>query len=210
MHAQSRTGTAPAYRRQPEAKRELLLASARVLFADKGFDATSTAEVARHAGVSEGILFHHFGSKKGLLEQLAEEFAREAAQFTMPSGATQITEESVVRNAFEFAESHPELYEIMAKGGAGLAELERTTQSDILLATIEKNLRQAMAEGQIRRGNPRIMAELQFAVVDSAYKAWRRSGNPALREEYILEAIGCMKAMMAPTQPTDDRNAEQP
>lgn len=37
------------------------------LFAEHGFTATSTRKVARAADVSEGLIFHHFGNKQGLL-----------------------------------------------------------------------------------------------------------------------------------------------
>jgi len=44
---------------------QALLLAAREVFLAKGFSAT-TAEVAEHAGVSEGILFHRFGTKHAL------------------------------------------------------------------------------------------------------------------------------------------------
>jgi AcrR family transcriptional regulator len=44
-----------------------LLECAREVFLEKGFSAT-TSEVAKRAGVSEGILFHRFGSKAALFE----------------------------------------------------------------------------------------------------------------------------------------------
>lgn len=37
------------------------------LFAEHGYDRTTTAQVARHAGVSEMTLFRHFASKEALL-----------------------------------------------------------------------------------------------------------------------------------------------
>lgn len=37
------------------------------LFAEHGYDQTTTAQVARHAGVSEMTLFRHFASKEALL-----------------------------------------------------------------------------------------------------------------------------------------------
>jgi AcrR family transcriptional regulator len=43
------------------------------LFAKKGFHATSTAEVAKLAGVSEGTIFYYFGSKEGILLDLLSE-----------------------------------------------------------------------------------------------------------------------------------------
>ncbi len=44
---------------------ETLLAAAREVFLAKGFSAT-TADIAERAGVSEGILFHRFGTKQAL------------------------------------------------------------------------------------------------------------------------------------------------
>lgn len=40
------------------------------LFANEGVDATSTARIAQEAGVSEGLIFRHFGNKEGLLKSI--------------------------------------------------------------------------------------------------------------------------------------------
>ncbi len=42
------------------------------LFADKGIDASSVREIAQEAGVSSGLLRHHFGSKEGLRDACDE------------------------------------------------------------------------------------------------------------------------------------------
>ena len=47
--------------------RERIVEAARSLFAEKGFDRTTTAEIAREAGISEGTIYRHFKSKKELL-----------------------------------------------------------------------------------------------------------------------------------------------
>lgn len=54
-------------------KQEKILEAALELFAKEGFKSTSTSKVARHAGVSEGLIFRHFGSKDGLLEAILKE-----------------------------------------------------------------------------------------------------------------------------------------
>ena len=54
-------------------KQEKILQSALVLFARDGFKTTSTSKVAKHAGVSEGLIFRHFGSKDGLLQAILKE-----------------------------------------------------------------------------------------------------------------------------------------
>lgn len=44
-----------------------ILKSALKLFAEEGFNATTTKKVAVNAGVSEGLIFRHFVNKDGLL-----------------------------------------------------------------------------------------------------------------------------------------------
>lgn len=51
-------------------KQEKILQAALELFAMDGFKATSTSKVAKRAGVSEGLIFRHFGNKDGLLEAI--------------------------------------------------------------------------------------------------------------------------------------------
>lgn len=57
-------------------KQEKILQSALELFAKEGFHATSTSKVARHAGVSEGLIFRHFENKEGLLQAILDEGER--------------------------------------------------------------------------------------------------------------------------------------
>ncbi|MCG6187266.1 TetR/AcrR family transcriptional regulator [Maribellus maritimus] len=54
-------------------KQEKILQAALQLFAREGFHATSTSKVAKKAGVSEGLIFRHFGNKEGLLQAILEE-----------------------------------------------------------------------------------------------------------------------------------------
>ena len=51
-------------------KQEKILQAALELFARDGFKTTSTSKVAKLAGVSEGLIFRHFGNKDGLLEAI--------------------------------------------------------------------------------------------------------------------------------------------
>jgi AcrR family transcriptional regulator len=46
-----------------------MLGSARKLFHRKGFDGTSTREISGEAGVSESMLFRHFGSKNAIFQE---------------------------------------------------------------------------------------------------------------------------------------------
>ena len=71
-------------RRSPGEARRLLLDAARELFARKDYRSTTTREIAESAGVTEYLLFRHFGSKAGLFREalvlpftsIVDEFAR--------------------------------------------------------------------------------------------------------------------------------------
>ena len=55
-------------RRSPQEVRELLLGAARSTFAARGYARSSTRDIADSAGVSEALLFRHFGTKANLFE----------------------------------------------------------------------------------------------------------------------------------------------
>jgi AcrR family transcriptional regulator len=55
-----------------DAQRDRILAAARELFAARGFEAVTMAEVARRAGVARATVFNHFGSKHALVEAITE------------------------------------------------------------------------------------------------------------------------------------------
>lgn len=56
-------------------KKDHILHAALELFANEGYDATPTNRIAKKAGVSEGLIFRHYGSKQGLLDALMKEAA---------------------------------------------------------------------------------------------------------------------------------------
>lgn len=73
----------PLTQRQQQAlaRREQLLDVALRLFSSQGFSATPTKQIAKEAGVAEGLVFHYFPSKGDILKALAERrstFAGEA------------------------------------------------------------------------------------------------------------------------------------
>ncbi|WP_236025219.1 TetR/AcrR family transcriptional regulator [Arenibaculum pallidiluteum] len=64
-------------RRDKEATKRALLDAARSVFAERGFDAATTREVAGRAGLNEQLIQRYFGGKAGLLEALVESYGRE-------------------------------------------------------------------------------------------------------------------------------------
>jgi len=60
-----------------EEKKTLIMNVALEHFADKGFHATTISHIAKHAGISKGLLYNYFKSKEELLEEIINRSATE-------------------------------------------------------------------------------------------------------------------------------------
>jgi AcrR family transcriptional regulator len=58
-------------------RREAIVEAVKGVFAEKGFDGTTTRELAQAAEVSEALLYRHFPSKKSLYAAMAEAYAQD-------------------------------------------------------------------------------------------------------------------------------------
>ncbi len=63
-----------------EATRSRLLDSARELFGERGYEATSIEAVLERSGVARGALYHHFTSKADLFDAVAQRVFAEIAE----------------------------------------------------------------------------------------------------------------------------------
>ncbi|HEY7115177.1 MAG TPA: TetR/AcrR family transcriptional regulator [Tepidisphaeraceae bacterium] len=68
------------------ATRQRILDTARGLFADRGYDATATRDIARAAGIASGTLFNYFPTKEAIVACLAREAVTQAGEGTRPDG----------------------------------------------------------------------------------------------------------------------------
>ncbi len=63
-----------------DAARAALIEAASALFAERGYHDSSVAEIGARAGVSRGLVNHHFGSKENLLAAVIEAHIRDWEQ----------------------------------------------------------------------------------------------------------------------------------
>lgn len=94
----------PATRMSAEDRREAVIAAATEAFSTSGYEATSTEEVARLAGISQPYVFRLFGSKKDLfLEAVQRCFETTVATFDSASRGL-AGEEALEAMGFAYAE----------------------------------------------------------------------------------------------------------
>jgi AcrR family transcriptional regulator len=188
--------------------------AARRLFAERGYAATTTADVARHAGMSEGILFHHFGSKEGLLAAVAAEYGRglAAAMFdAAPLGPTPPSAEEILRRAFAFVREQGTLARLLVLSpDPGSRETARRASRAEIVAALSQAFGDWSARGLLRPMDPEIGAELLFALVEAALTQCFVLGSGEREEDYLRETVRCVEGALAPLpasiHPPEERN----
>jgi AcrR family transcriptional regulator len=111
-------------------RRRQLLTAAQELFADRDYDDVSMDEIAEAAGVSHGLLFQYFGSKKGLyiagIDNLLEEFRRR----TEPDPSVPPPEQlrAGLRAYVDWVAEHPQGFRSLMGQGAAFAEVRETLE----------------------------------------------------------------------------------
>jgi len=63
-----------------KATRDRLIEAGREAFGERGYDATSIAEILERAGVAKGALYHHFPTKAALFDAVLDRVVQEIAQ----------------------------------------------------------------------------------------------------------------------------------
>lgn len=182
---------------QRAATREKLIATARELFAARGYADVGTEEIVRAAGVTRGALYHQFADKRDLFRAVFELVDREAVE-RVAGPAEKETEPLALLRAgvlgWVGVATDPEVQQIVlldAPAVLGWEEWraygERTAMSFIVGA-----LEAAMDAGAIARQPVNALAHVVMGAVDEAalYVA-RAEDVPAARAEAeaVLEGV---------------------
>jgi AcrR family transcriptional regulator len=107
------TGTTQRRRRPPRgrppgspANREAILAAARALFIERGYERATMRAIAARAGVDSALVHHYFGSKDRLLAAALRFQAVDAVPALVAAGLDGLGER-LIRGAFELYDSLP-------------------------------------------------------------------------------------------------------
>ena len=112
-------------------RRRQLLEAALELFGDNDYDDVSMDDIAEAAGVSHGLVFQYFGSKKGLyvagIDALLEEFRRR----TEPDPSVPVEERlrSGLRAYVDWVAEHPTGFRSLMGQGAAFAEVREKLEN---------------------------------------------------------------------------------
>ncbi len=109
-------GTKERRSREKLETREMILAAARDMFAEEGYDAVTMRAIAERIEYTPTALYHHFRNKQALLTELCQcDFAALARHFSGQAAAADPVERilAVGRAYLRFAEEYPSQYRFM-------------------------------------------------------------------------------------------------
>src|SRR3954447_8707266 len=170
--------------------REALIAAARPLFTERGYDDVGTEEIVRAAGVTRGALYHQFGDKASLLRAVYERIEAEStervarvvlgSELHSPLAAMKAGVEAFLDECAE-----PELRQIALHDAPAVLgwELWREIGAANGLGLIEASLAAAIEAGEVRDLPVKPMAHLLMGALDEAAMVLARDERPEARAE---------------------------
>lgn len=189
------------------ATREALIAAARRLFTERGYEEVGTEEVVRAAGVTRGALYHHFGDKASLLEAAYERIEAEStervARIVLGSDLHSPLEAMKAGvEAFLDECAQPELRQVALHDAPAVLGWERWREIGAAngLGLIEASLAAAIEAGEIRAVPVGPTAHLLMGALDEAAMLIARDERPESRAE-ITEVLVTLLESFAVERP---------
>jgi AcrR family transcriptional regulator len=178
------------------ATRAALIAAARRLFAERGYAAVGTPEVAAAAGVTRGALYHQFEGKAHLFlavyEAVEQELTQRIGEQVAAAGASDpLAALTVGAEAFLDACAEPDIQRIVLIEAPAVLGWDTWREVGLKygLGLTEAILRTAMDAGRIAEQPVRPLAHVLIGALDEAALYVARADDPAAAREEMRAVL---------------------
>ena len=192
----------PAYSRLGvEERRRQLLAMGTELFTRHSYDELSMADIARHAGISKGLMYHYFPSKQDYFVATLQQAAAELAAVIEPSGAGSPLEQltASVDAWLTWIDGNSEAYAKLMQSATSVGEVSE------LIEGIREATAQRILAGLSPEADPppamRSAVKGWLWFMDGALLDWvahRDLERSALRDQLLGTLLGALAAAAGP------------
>ncbi len=180
-----------------EARRRLRQATLE-LFQERGYEATTTAEISARAGVTERTFFRHFPDKREALFD-GEEAFRDALVEAVAAAPLEMSTLDILRTAFASMEPMLRSNRAFSESRGAVIAQSPALQERVLTKTagLTRALSAALARRGVDEPTASLAAELGMAAFSHAAKAWFDDPQPGL-EAHLRCAFQTLQDLTAP------------
>ena len=164
----------PARKLTAKERRNQLLRIAKELFSESGFRSTTTKAIAAAAGVTEGIIFKHFASKKDLyaniLDNKAKEIGIESWRNELDALARRKDDKSlacsVVKHILELDREDPQFQKLTLQAALSGERLHKITAQRLLPLHdfLYRYIKKRQKQGAFQKCDPKLAAYFVVSV----------------------------------------------
>ena len=153
-------------------KRQAIIEAARDIFAQKGYEDTTIAEIAEAAGVAVGTVYLYFRNKREIyMSTSLNLMVLHAAVIEDPRLATLPFEQvprAIIEGLFRISHQNSGLMSLLQVDIQSKEEIQQHKAAEELITkTLDNLLRQAIALGQLAPFDTEMYAKILFGLVDS-------------------------------------------
>jgi AcrR family transcriptional regulator len=181
-------------RKSSPERRQKLLASALKLFVAKGVTDTSTAEIAREAGVAAGTLFLYFPTKQVLLDELILGIGREQSAHIQELLVTPLPAResfyTIWQGTLHWFMDHPDAYQYVQQvRDTGMISAPAVQESASFFGYYYDAIQKGLAEGSIKSYPMDLIGGVLYQSIVAAMNRIRMEPDPARYDEFIQQGF---------------------
>ncbi len=157
---------------ETRSKRQAIIEAARKIFAMKGYEDTTIAEIAEDAGIAVGTVYLYFGNKRDIYTSVSLDWAVSlAAVFEDPTIAALPIEQvprAMIEATFRICHQDSDMMSLFQVDIQSEEEIQKHKAADELITGILDNFfRQAIAQGQLAPFDTEAYTKVIFGMVHS-------------------------------------------
>jgi AcrR family transcriptional regulator len=184
-------------------RREQVLETAARLFSEQSYHGTTVGDVCDALGVGKGVFYWYFESKEALFKELLEDSLfrlRRAQQSAIENVHDPVTRiEQGIRASIGFFRSNPEVLALIRIAGR-YEEFQALVDrgQHIVVADTANHLKEGMAGGSIRHGDPELMAHGILGAIFHFVEVYIDGGDSGTDRPELADeaAMFCLRGLL--------------
>ena len=169
-------------------RKEQILAAARAVFDEKGYESATISDVVRRAGVAQGTFYLYFASKRDAVLELARQPMEEIAARMESAIAKATSFEGTIRAAaqiaFEWGRPNMDLCRLMAQAEqSSSGSVESAAGTPRMHSLTVSMFRQALDSGQMEAMDPEMAAVMFHLILRGGLSEASAKGDEAYAKQ---------------------------